>query len=210
MLKKLEEHVPKVWEYNRAIHASFKTWTDGDAKRLVKYEVNGGIDAWRKLYVEFIPMAQTRQDIIVSEILELKPVQDKQIRKFLNRVEELRYKYNQCGCSPLGENIVRRVLAKCLPKDVMKPLALHMEDATTFQQMRKLIMRQLHDELTGMLEGESTQPLYTIAPEETQSEEAETTPEQIMAKAEENWNRAEEEYWAAALGKIGGGKWGQR
>ena len=37
MLKKLEDHVPKVWEYNRAVHASLKNWTDGDAKRFVKY-----------------------------------------------------------------------------------------------------------------------------------------------------------------------------
>ena len=46
MLAKLEKYMPKVWEYNRAIHASLKNWTEGDAKRLVKYEVNGGIDAW--------------------------------------------------------------------------------------------------------------------------------------------------------------------
>ena len=70
-------------------------------------------------------------------------------------------------------------------------------------------MRQLHDELIGMLEGESTQPLYTVAPEETQPEEFEKTPEQVLAKAEENWNRAEEEYWTAALGKSGGGKGGK-
>ena len=76
-------------------------------------------------------MAQTRQDIILPEILELKPVTDKQIRKFLNMLEELRYKYNQCGPTPLGDNLVRRVLVRCIPKDVMKPLALHLEVAKT-------------------------------------------------------------------------------
>ena len=79
--------MPKIWEFNRAIHASLKNWTEGEAKRVIKYEVNGGIDAWRKLYIEYIPLAQTRQDIILSEILELKLVTTKGVRKFLNRVE---------------------------------------------------------------------------------------------------------------------------
>ena len=209
MHAEIGKHVPKVWKYNRAIHASFKNWTEGDAKRLIRYELNGGTDAWRKLYVEYIPMAQTKHYIILSEILELKPVTDKHIRKSSNRVDELRYKYNRCGGVAVGDSIVRRVLVKCILKDVMEPLALHIEGATTFQQMRKLIMRQMHDELIGTLEGESAQPLYAIAAEEVQPEEAERIPEETLARAEENWKRAEEEYCAAALGKSGGGKGGK-
>ena len=44
-LQKLETYVPKIYEFNRAIHAALKNWTEGDAKRLIKYEVHGGIDA---------------------------------------------------------------------------------------------------------------------------------------------------------------------
>ena len=86
-LEKLEVAVLKIWEYDRAIHASLKIWTDVEAKRFIKYEVNGGIDAWRKVYIEYIPLEQTRQDIILSEILELKPVTNKDVRKFLNGAE---------------------------------------------------------------------------------------------------------------------------
>ena len=84
-LEKLERYIRKIWEYNRAIHAALKNWIDGDAKRLIKYEVAGGLDAWRKMYIEYIPMAQTRQDIILTEILELQPVTDKRVRRFLNK-----------------------------------------------------------------------------------------------------------------------------
>lgn len=112
LLEKCETAVPKILEYNRAIHASLKNWTDGEAKRFIKYEVTGGLDAWRKLYIEYIPLAQTRPDFILSEILELKPVSSKDVRKFLNRIEELRYKYNQCGGTPLGDNIVKTGIGK--------------------------------------------------------------------------------------------------
>lgn len=46
-LEQMEKFVAKIWEYNRAIHTALTDWTEGDAKRLVKYEVNGGTDAWR-------------------------------------------------------------------------------------------------------------------------------------------------------------------
>ena len=154
-MEKFKNTVPKILEYNRATDASLKNWTDGEAKRLIKYEVEGGIDAWRNLYIEYIPLAQTRQDIILSEILGLKLVTSKDVRGFVNIVEELRYKYNQCCKTQLGDNIVNRRLVKCIPRDVMKFLALHCESANTFQQVRQFIMRQMHDELTGMLEGET-------------------------------------------------------
>ena len=205
-LEEMEVAVPKIWEYDRAIHASLKNWTDGEVKRFIKYEVNGGIDAWMKLYIEYIPLAQTRQDIILSEILELKPVTTKDVRRFLNRVEELRYKYNQCGGTPLGDHIIKRMLVKCVPREVMKPLALHLENAETFQQVRKLIMRQMHDELTGMLEGENTQPLYSIGQDSPKKEEDK---EEEQAKTEEDWQKLEQEYLAALGQKGKGGKGGK-
>ena len=96
-LKRLEGRMPKIWEYNRAIHAALKNWTHGDANNAGRYGANGGLDAWRRLCAEYIPLAQTKQDIILTEIFEMTPVSDKNVRKLLNRMEELQYKYNQCG-----------------------------------------------------------------------------------------------------------------
>ena len=193
------------------MESALRNWIEGDANRLVKYGANGGIDAWRRLYAEYIPLAQTKQDIIFTEILDMKPVNDKNVRKLMNRIEELQYKYNQCGGQPLGSNIVKRVMMKCLPKDVTKPLALHLDTATTFQQMRKLVVRQMHDEMTGMLEGDHTQLLYHVNQDmhsEQPTEEQPLHPD--LEIAENNWTKAEQEYWAAALGQKGkGGKGGE-
>ena len=123
--------------------------------------------------------------------MDLEPVTEKHVRKLLNIIEELRYKYNQCGRNALGENLGKIILVKCIPKDVMKPRAIHLEKATTFQQVREMIMRQMHDELIGMLEGEQTRPLYAFETEKTETEE--------QNKKAEEWTKDEEDQWAAAL-----------
>ena len=109
--------MPKILEYNRAIHAALKNWTDGGANKFARYSSNGGIDVWRRLYAQYIPLAQAKQDIIFTEFLEMKFVNDRNGRKLLNRMEELQYKYNQCGGEPLGNNIIKRVLIKCFAEE---------------------------------------------------------------------------------------------
>ena len=79
----------------------------------------------------------------------------------------------------------------------MKPLALHMDEAKTFQQIRKLVMRQMHDEITGMLDGENIHPLYNINKEGIEPKGGE---EDELAVVEQNWSKVEQEYWTAALG----------
>ena len=55
----------------------------------------------------------------------------------------------------------------------------------------------MHDELTVMMEGERTQPLYNLNADEKAPE---NTEEIRLAKVEEDWARAEQGYWAAASG----------
>ena len=81
----------------------------------------------------------------------------------------------------------------------MKPLALHLESTTTFTQVRKLMMRQMHDELTGMMEGEDTQPLYNLETIEPDEKKAEGDNQN-----EEEWSQAEQEQWIAVLKGKGG------
>ena len=40
-LEKLEEKIPKIWEYNRAVQAALRIWTEGDANKLVRYGAYG-------------------------------------------------------------------------------------------------------------------------------------------------------------------------
>ena len=54
MLKELTGVYSKAPEYDRAIRAALLNWTSGIAHNIVKYNVEGGLDAWRKLYSRYI------------------------------------------------------------------------------------------------------------------------------------------------------------
>ena len=49
---------------------------------------------------------------------------------------------------------------KCLPSSVVKPIAIALDGAVNFRQVRRLVVRQMHNVVTGMMEGDATQPLY--------------------------------------------------
>ena len=128
-LDQSEVAMPLFWKHYRVVHAASKNWTESGANKLVKCGANGGIDAWRRLCAEYIPLSQTKKDIIFSEILETKPVNDNGVFKLLNRMEELQYTYNQCGGQPLGNNIMKRLLATRIFTNILKPFALHLDTA---------------------------------------------------------------------------------
>ena len=170
-LKNLEKKIPKIWEFNRAVLGALKNWTVGEAKKLVTYGIKGGFDAWRRLYNEYLPMDQTKQDIILTEIISLEPVKEKDVRLLLNRIEELRDKHDRCGYKPLAENILKRITMTCLPSTVIKPIAIALDDATTFREVRRLIIRQTHNVVTGMMDGDMQQPIYSVQTEQVANED---------------------------------------
>lgn len=105
------------------------------------YGFNGGFDAWRRLSNEYLPMDQTKQDIILTEIISVQPVKEKEVRTLLDRVEELRDKRDRCGEKPLVEIIIKRITMRCLPSTVIKPIAIALDEAKTFREVRRFIIR---------------------------------------------------------------------
>lgn len=183
-----------------------KNWIIGEARKFVTYSVNGGIDAWRRLYHEYFPLDQTKQDSIFTEIIGLERIKEKDVRAFLNRIEELRDQHDRCGGKPLAENILKRITMKCLPSTVIKPIAVALDEAQTSRQVRRLVVKQMHNVVIGMMDGDTAQPLYSIQ-DDGQTEEGQR--EEVTDKcaaAIEAWHKAEKEYWTAAMSKGKGSK----
>ena len=211
-LQIISTKLPKRWEFNRAIHSALKNWTTGEAKKLVTYGFNGGIDAWRRLYHEYLPLDQTKQDIIFTEITSLEAVEEKDVRAFLNRLEELKDKHDRCGDKPIAENIVKRVAMKCLPQIIIKPIAIALDEAQTLRQVRRLVTKQMHNAVTGMMDGNVSQPLYSVQDDKAEAiDNRETEEQDPLAAAAEAWDTAEMAYWAVAMssGKGSKGKGGK-
>ena len=56
---------PKDYEYNAAIQIALQTYTTDIAEGMIKYGVHNGLDAWRKLYNHYVPLAEDFQQIFI-------------------------------------------------------------------------------------------------------------------------------------------------
>ena len=100
---------------------------------------------------------------------------------------------------------------RCLPSPVIKPIAIALDDTTNFRHVRRLVVKQMHNVAIGMMDGDATQPLYAateIKPTTAIIKEEEEETDKLVA-ATEAWEKAEREYWIAAMskGKVKGQEW---
>lgn len=95
-----------------------------------------------------------------------------------------------------------------MPATIIKPLAIALDGADTFRQVRKLVTKQMHNVLTDMMEGDKAEPLFAVRHDQTNTEtNTDKEAQDRLAAAEEDWRRADKESWAAAMnGKSIGGK----
>ena len=84
----------------------------------------------------------------------------------MNRVEELRDRRDRCGDKPLAENIIQRITMKCLPSTVVKPIAVALDEAQTFRQVRRLVVKQMHNVVIDMMDGDRSESLYIMQDQE--------------------------------------------
>ena len=75
-IAKLAEEFPKVYEYDGAIKSALLNWTAGVTQGLVKHGVEGGLDAWRKLYHKYMPLADDLQNILIRQLMSMKQVSE--------------------------------------------------------------------------------------------------------------------------------------
>ena len=96
-LNNLSEECPKVYEYDRAIKAALLNWTSGVAQGLVKHRVEGGMDAWRKLYHKYMPLADDLQSILIRQLMSIKPVTENDMDLLFEGIERIRDLYIKVG-----------------------------------------------------------------------------------------------------------------
>ena len=68
-LNNLQRQCSNAKEFDRAIKSALLNWTAGIAHGLVKYGTEGGLDAWRKLYNKYMPLAHDMQNILIRELM---------------------------------------------------------------------------------------------------------------------------------------------
>ena len=81
---------------------------------------------------------------------------------------------------------------KCLPSIIIKPLAIALDDAATFRQVRRLVVKQMHNVVIGMMDGDKPEQLYIIQNQETNNEQNNSNEDQdMLTAAKEAWQQSE-------------------
>ena len=78
----LEEIVrvcPEIYQYDRAITLALLIYTIGTAHGRVKFDVECGLDAWRKFYNRHVFLAEDMQHILIIEFIALKFVNENEV-----------------------------------------------------------------------------------------------------------------------------------
>lgn len=87
----------KVYEYSRVIKVALMNWTSGVAKGLIKHGVDNGLDAWRKLYYKYVPLAEDLQNLLIQELMNVQIVTEADVDQIFVDIERIRDLYTKAG-----------------------------------------------------------------------------------------------------------------
>ena len=88
-LERLVAQVPRAREYNIAIQNVLENYITDIAEGLIKYGVQNGFDAWRKLFNHYVPLAQDLQQLLIQELYDLKPVSEQEVDKLFINIQRI-------------------------------------------------------------------------------------------------------------------------
>ena len=81
-------------------------WTSGVAQGLVKHGTEGGLDAWRKLYHKYIPLADDLHNILIGQLMSIRPVNEGDMESLFDEIERIREFYIKAGSRSYAGTIV--------------------------------------------------------------------------------------------------------
>ena len=169
-LKALADVYPNAYEYALAVNAALLTWTEGAVHGLVEHGCDNGLEAWRRLYNRYLPAAEDLQNLLMEELMILKPVTEQDIDNLsidIGRLIEWYIKADSQG-EAMNANWVRAAFIKNLPRSITQHLAIQLRQAQTIDAVYNLVKIYLHDHSTGLPKGQGAAKLYL-----TEGDEAE-------------------------------------
>lgn len=166
-LRDLVAQYLELYQYDRAVKFASLNYTTGVAHGRVKYGFEGGLDAWRKLYHRYVPLADDLQNIPIRELIVLKPVAETDVDNLFSEVERITELYIKVGESDLlQEKWVKAAILQNLPDKLVITLSMQLRQAKTIEEMQSIVNIYVHDHKTGMIRGQ-TGPMICLAENET-------------------------------------------
>ena len=160
-------------EYDTAIKSALLNWTTGIAYNLIRYNTHNGFDAWRKLCNRYVPFAEDLQDILIQELVSLKPVSENEIDVLFKEIERIIDLYVKAGpADDLSQKWIRAAVLRNLPEKITTALALELKKADSVDEIQSIINVHLHEHRTGLPRGTPGPMIAMTETEKTESAEA--------------------------------------
>lgn len=128
-LAKLAKDAPEAREYDRSIKAELLNRTSGIAQGLIEYGTEGGFDAWRKLYNKYVPLADDMQNILIRQLMSIKPLGEGEMDNLFDEIERIREQYVKVGSKegPMNVRWIKAIISQNLPDNVVQALAIDLK-----------------------------------------------------------------------------------
>ena len=194
-LKELKKKRPKAYQYDRAVNAALLNWTGGIAQGLVRFGTQGGLDAWRKLYNKYIPLAEDMQGILIRQLMSIKPVAESEVDGLFDEVERIRELYIKAGSAeePMCERWVKAAIMQNLPDGIIKNNATALKDAANTEEIQHIVNTYMYDYRTGLPRGQTNATLFLAENGDADARADEDTNKQdVVQKEVDSTTKAED------------------
>ena len=123
-----------------------------------------GFDAWRKLYNRYVPLADDMQNILIRQLMSIKPVIENDMDGLFDEIERIREQYIKIGSreGPMSEKLVKAAILQNLPEKVVQTLAIELMKAKSVEEIYSIINTYTYDHKTGLPRGQASPMLYLI------------------------------------------------
>ena len=102
---------------------------------------NHGFEAWRVLRTTLAPTSKTRALALLGAISQYPNMSQGNLLEQLLKLEDLFRKYEQAAAKPVPEDMKAALLLRVLPNNVKTRLTMSINDESTYDQMREVIVR---------------------------------------------------------------------
>ena len=125
-LNALATQYPIVTQFNIAIQTALENYTTDVAEGMVRYGVLNGLEAWRRPYNHYVPMAEDLQNILIQELYELRPVEENSVDKLFNEIQRISELYVRAGTEDISEKWLVAAVKRNLPAKITNDLAMEL------------------------------------------------------------------------------------
>ena len=102
---------------------------------------NNGYEAWRVLHTTLAPTSKTRALALLGAISQYPNMSQGNLLEQLLKMEDLFKKYEQAASKPVPEEVKSALLLRVLPQNVKSHLTVSINDESTYDQMREVVLR---------------------------------------------------------------------